>query len=200
MDLTAAQLVAIMPTLAKRPKTLAAYLPLLVAAMREFEIVNVERAAAFLAQLAHESGEFRWMEELASGAAYDRRSDLGNTKPEAIRIARAAGTTPGRFWKGHGPIQTTGFDNHVLVGTALGIDAKNNPRLLVEPEHGFRAAGYFWKSHGLNELADAHPFTTVDDAADYLTITRRINGGTKRKKPPARRTTLALRGRWRRDR
>src|SRR3990167_4775332 len=89
-------------------------------AMDEFAISeNVEREAAFLAQIAHESGGFRYVRELASGQAYENRVDLGNTEPEAIRIAAEHGSTPGRWWKGHGLIQITGYDNHLACGDAL---------------------------------------------------------------------------------
>ena len=89
------------------------------------------------------------MEEVVSGAAYDNRADLGNTNSEAIRIATAHGSTPGRFWKGHGPIQITGYLNHLAAMMALELDCVEQPRLLCEPVHGCRAAGWFWKVNGL---------------------------------------------------
>lgn len=138
-------------------------------AMAEFEINTPLRQSAFVAQLAHESGQFKYMEEIASGAAYDGRADLGNTRPQAILIAKEHGSTPGRWWKGHGPIQITGFDNHMACGIALNLDLMNYPTLIATPEGGCRAAGWFWKTHRLNELADAQ---------DFLRITKRINGGT----------------------
>ena len=48
-------------------------------AMKEFEINTPKRQAAFLAQIAHESGELKYMEEIASGEAYEGRKSLGNT-------------------------------------------------------------------------------------------------------------------------
>ena len=38
------------------------------------------------------------------------------------------------------------------------------------------AAAWFWKSHGLNELADDR--NDDNDMEDFVTITKRINGGT----------------------
>jgi putative chitinase len=159
------QVLAIMPLAGKR---IDAFLPHLVAAMAEFEINTPARQAAFLAQIGHESGQLRYMEEIADGSAYDDRVDLGNTRPEAYRIAERNGTTPGRFWKGHGPIQVTGYDNHLEMMMALGIDCLENPRLLCLPSHGCRAAAYFWHSRGLNELADV---------GNFRRITKLINGG-----------------------
>jgi len=150
------QLRAIMPNLSKEKAE--AYLPHLNAAMAEANINTPQRQAAFLAQLAHESGEFRWMEELASGAAYEGRKDLGNTQPgDGVRF------------KGRGPIQLTGRANYEAAGKALGIDLVNNPKRAADPDVGFRTAAWFWTQKGLNNFADK---------GDFLTITKRINGGT----------------------
>lgn len=133
------------------------YLPFIQQAMQEFEVTSYLREAAFLAQLAHESGELRYMEELASGAAYEGRKDLGNTQPG-----------DGKRYKGRGPIQLTGRSNYKKYGDLLGVDLINNPTVAATKEVGFRIAGQFWKLNGLNELADQQKFET---------ITRRINGG-----------------------
>lgn len=145
----------IMPQLSDQK--LQAYFPLLTKAMNEFEINNACRAAAFLAQLAHESGQFRYMEEIADGSAYEGRKDLGNTEPG-----------DGKRFKGRGPIQLTGRINYRLFGKELGLDLENDPLQAAKPEVGFRVAGCFWRRKGLNPLADA---------CDFKTITKRINGG-----------------------
>jgi predicted chitinase/nucleoid-associated protein YgaU len=132
-------------------------LPHLNNAMAEAGINTPRRQAAFLAQLAHESGEFRYMEEIASGAAYEGRTDLGNTQPgDGVRF------------KGRGPIQLTGRSNYRAAGQALGIDLENNPTRAADPDVGFRTAAWFWNSRNLNSHADAGNF----DA-----ITYRVNGG-----------------------
>ena len=112
----------------------------------------------FLAQLAHESGNFRYMEEIASGAAYEGRKDLGNTQ---------AGD--GKRYKGRGPIQLTGRANYRRYGQQLGIDFENNPEIVAIPSVGLLVACKFWFDNGLNELADKD---------DVMAITKRINGGT----------------------
>ncbi len=164
--LTLDDLRAICPT--SKVSTLEIYVDPLGAAMEEFEINNVERETMFLAQVAHESGGFRYTSELASGEAYEDRVDLGNTKPEAIEVAQRNGSTPGRWFKGHGLIQTTGYDNHCAARDALGIDCVETPTLLCEPVNAARSAALFWKTHGLNELADE---------GDFVRVTRKINGG-----------------------
>jgi putative chitinase len=157
-------LAKIMPNLgaAKRGQ----YLPHLQRAMEEFQINTALRAAAFLAQIAHESGEFRWMEEIWGPTAAQRRyepvtkksQELGNTQPG-----------DGKRFKGRGPIQLTGRSNYKTYGDILGVDLIADPPSAATPEVGFRTAGLYWKKNGLNELADKEFFKT---------ITIRINGGT----------------------
>jgi len=129
-------------------------------AMGEFGIDTPTRQAAFLAQIGHESGQLRYVEEIASGAAYEGRKDLGNVQQG-----------DGVKFKGHGLIQITGRANHAkcslaLFGSELVLLA--NPRRLCEVSGACRSAAWFWQSRGLNELADDGQFEK---------ITRRINGG-----------------------
>lgn len=155
MTLTLAQLRKIMPHSHAKA---ALFIDPLNAAMREFDISTPARQAAFLAQIGHESGQFRYVREIASGKAYEGRLDLGNTQPgDGVR------------YKGRGLIQITGRANYVACMLALDIDCLEKPELLEQPENACRSAAWFWKSRGLNELADAGAF---------LRITRRINGGT----------------------
>lgn len=137
-------------------------------AMLEYQVNVPLRIAAFIAQITHESGSLHYVEEIASGSAYENRKDLGNLLPEALDAAHAKGTTTGKFYKGHGLIQITGFYNHKKCGEALGIDLVNEPMLLSTPTEACRSAAWFWKTHGCNELADAGLFGA---------ITKVINGG-----------------------
>lgn len=130
-------------------------------ACSRFDIVNPRREAAFLAQCAHESMEFLYLREIASGEAYEPPSvlaaSLGNTQPG-----------DGRKYKGLGLIQVTGKENITAAGVAIGVDLRNDPTLGEDPENGTLISAWFWRTHGLNELADANAFGT---------ITHRINGG-----------------------
>ncbi len=137
-------------------------------AMSEFEIDTAARQAAFLAQVAHESGSLRYVREIASGLAYNGRADLGNDRPEALRIAAAHWGTPGPWWKGRGLLQLTGYENHRACGTALAVDLLHQPELLEQPIHACRSAAWYWGWRGLNTLADV---------GDFDGITRRVNGG-----------------------
>ena len=160
-----AQLRKIMPALAAAKRRL--YLPHLNAAMRASGIgATMLRTAAFIAQLAHESGEFRWMEEIWGPTAAQLRYE-----PPSELAQRLGNTQPGdgKRFKGRGPIQITGRFNYAAYGKLLGRDLVAGPALAAAPELAFATAGLFWQTNGLNELADAQ---------DFVTITRRINGGT----------------------
>lgn len=152
--ITLDELLQIMPLAKGRAAVF--HLPL-VEAMEEFGINTPARQAAFLAQVCHESGSLRYVRELASGAAYEGRVDLGNSEPgDGVRF------------KGRGLIQVTGRANYRMCGQALVLPLEEQPELLEQVVHACRSAGWFWQSRGLNALADA---------GDFRLITRRINGG-----------------------
>ena len=96
--ITEAQLAKIMPHSKASNRT--TFLAPLNIAMEEFEINTPPRIAAFLAQLAHESGSLRYVEEIASGSNYEFRKDLGNLEFEALQAAHMNYTTTGKFFKG----------------------------------------------------------------------------------------------------
>jgi putative chitinase len=154
MNISESQIRQMFPNAGSR---IDAHIPHIIEAMDEGNINTPRRIAAFLAQLAHESGEYRYMEELADGSAYEGRADLGNTQ-----------SGDGVRYKGHGPIQITGRANHEACGKALGLDLVTHPVLLTLPENGTRSAVWFWNSRNLSQLADKDWFKA---------ITRSINGG-----------------------
>jgi len=116
------------------------------------------RLAHFMGQLVHESGGFRYMEEIASGQAYEGRRDLGNLQPG-----------DGKRFKGRGPIQVTGRANYRRYGQRIGIDIESHPEIAAVPSIGLHLALEYWKVNGLNTFADAD---------NLLAITKAINGGT----------------------
>lgn len=118
------------------------------------------RQAHFLAQVGHESGEFRFRAEIANGEAYQGRVDLGNLQPG-----------DGRRFKGRGLIQLTGRANYGEYGRAIGREAEllATPELVeTDPDLCVDVAGWFWAKKNLNNLAD------VDD---LTSLTKRVNGG-----------------------
>lgn len=164
--LTGEQLHVIMPALpaAKRE----ACLPFLQEALAEFAIESPARTAAFLAQLAHESGQLRFMEEIWGPTAAQRRYEPVSTL--ATKLGNSA-PGDGKRYKGRGPIQVTGRANYRRYGDLLGVDLEARPELAARAELAFRIAGLFWSRNGLNELADEA------SSVAFRTITRRINGG-----------------------
>jgi predicted chitinase len=120
------------------------------------------RFAHWLAQLAHESGQLKYSEEIASGRAYEGRKSLGNIYPG-----------DGVKFKGHGLIQITGRNNHQRYATAVN-DAQimETPDLLAkDPYYAVDSAGWYWvKGAGvdLNRIADKD---------NIVLITKLINGG-----------------------
>jgi putative chitinase len=164
--MTEDQLTAIMPALTlKRRQT---FLPFLQDAMAEFAIGSPPREAAFLAQLAHESGQLRFMEEIWGPTDAQRRYEPVSTLATRLGNTEAG---DGKRFKGRGPIQLTGRANYRVFGDALGIDLVADPALAAAPECAFRVAALFWERNGLNDLADA------GTAESFRQITRRINGG-----------------------
>jgi len=162
-DLTEAFLKRVMPAISAA--NLTAYVPFLKQAMTEFEINTPARVAAFLAQLAHESGQFRFMAEIWGPTENQKRyeppsdlaRDLGNTMPG-----------DGKRFKGRGPIQITGRSNYKRYGDMLNVNLIDNPDRASDKDIAFRTAGAFWKMNSLNQLADRQW---------YMTITKRVNGG-----------------------
>ncbi len=152
--MTPAELLQAIPGAGPRADTFAAPL---TAAMAEFGIDTPARKAAFLAQVAHESGSLRYVREIADGFAYEGRMELGNTEPG-----------DGPKYKGRGLLQITGRANYAACGIALGEPLIGHPELLETPENASRSAGWFWRMKNLNQFADRNMFAT---------LTKHINGG-----------------------
>jgi putative chitinase len=137
-------------------------------AMDRYQINTRLRMAAFIAQVGHESGQFRYVKELG-GDQYLSKYDTGS-------LAKRLGNTPeadgdGQKYRGRGLIQITGHDNYLACSKALFGDDRlmRTPELLEQAEWAAKSAAWFWGSRDLNALADA---------GDFVGITRRINGGT----------------------
>lgn len=127
--------------------------------LEEADITAGNRLNMFLAQLAHESDGFKTTREYASGAAYEGRTDLGNTEEG-----------DGRRYRGRGLIQLTGRTNYDEFNQDLpdDIDIIEYPGLVEEFPLALEAATYFWTKRKLNEVADT---------GDFNRVTKRINGG-----------------------
>lgn len=160
--ITLEQLREIMPHLSEADAH--RYLDDLNKAMAEGGINTPRRQAAFLAQVAVESGEFKWWEELGDEAYF--RSFLGDD------------------WQyhGRGPIQLTHSATYLRAGQELGVGdlLLKNPDLVSQPEWGFRTSIWFWNGGNpnkinLNELADA---ATPDNIDPFRQLTVYVRGNT----------------------
>ena len=154
-DLTPEHLRAIMPRIPQRDEYTE--FDACCATMRRFHITTKQRAAAWFMNVAKESGELFYTEEIwgptATQAGYEGRQDLGNTQPG-----------DGFRFKGRGYIQITGRANYTTIAQALKIACVNNPELLEQMPHRWTTAGYFWENMArggtwnLNEVADTGDF------------------------------------------
>lgn len=146
-----------------RGSTVDAFVVLMNRYSAEFGITTAKRWAHFLAQIAHESGEMLYSEEQGAKAYFDKYGQ-GN-------LARQLGNTclsDGYKYRGRGLIQLTGKANYSKYKDYCGFDVVTNPDLLMYPVGAIRSAMWFWKTRGLNELADEDNITA---------ITKKINGG-----------------------
>ena len=162
MSITQQQLLQILPNAGP---VAGVFVPVLNAAMLHYQIIGQKRVAAFIAQVGHESGQFRYVRELGNDQ-YLSKYDTGS-------LAKRLGNTPeadgdGQKYRGRGLIQITGRANYMACGEGLSLDLIKQPELLEKPQHACMSAAWFWATRGLNTLADAGQFDK---------ITRRINGG-----------------------
>lgn len=164
MLITAQQLLQILPNAGKQAGVFASALNL---AMDRYQINTPLRMAAFIAQVGHESGQFRYVRELG-GDQYLSKYDTGT-------LAKRLGNTPeadgdGQKYRGRGLIQITGHTNYLACSKALFGDDRllRTPELLEQAEWACKSAAWYWNSRDIN---------TPADAGDFKTVTRRINGG-----------------------
>jgi putative chitinase len=162
------------------PKTAARILQPLKDTCVKYSINTPQRITAYLSELEHESGEFFYTEELASGVAYEGRKDLGN-------LVKGDGVN----YKGRGLIQITGKLNYALLSKEFGIDFVKNPDLLGAKNFGVctdeqvkwavMSSGWYWNKCQLNAISDklnlAVKVSEEPNLSTYKLITLKINGG-----------------------
>jgi putative chitinase len=155
----------------------------------KYDINTPKRQAAFIGQCAHESNNFKTLEEnlnyssqalmrtwptrfpdSATAMKYAYHPEMIANKVYGGRMGNGVEES-GDGWKYHGRglIQLTGKENYGNCGSSIGVDLLSSPGLLNTPEYAALSAGWFWNKKGLNALADA---------GDFETMTKRINGGT----------------------
>ena len=155
----------------------------------DYEINTPLRVAHFVAQCAHESGNFVFIKENLNYKAASLQKTFGKyfptpelaqqyaNKPERIanRIyANRMGnggpeSGDGYRYCGRGLIQLTGKDNYFWFAASLEISPEEASEYMETFEGAAQSACWFWETNKLNQWADAD---------DILTLTKRINGGT----------------------
>jgi putative chitinase len=159
----------------------AIYLEWLNLYMLQFNINTPYRVICFLANLLQETGNFKYIEELASGDLYDTRIDLGNT-PQI--------DGDGRKYKGKGLAQLTGKKHYKLftewckLKLGINIDFVKYPERLKEPQFAVLSAIYFWNTSNLEKYADKNDFKSVCaiwNTGRASTPENKINGWEHRK-------------------
>lgn len=171
----------------------------------EYQIDTKLRVAAWLAQIGHESGSFKWLTEnlnysadrllqvfpyyfsdIETASQYARHPEMIANRVYSNRLGNG-NEASGDGWKfrGRGLIQLTGKENYTKCSQALYGDLSllDNPDLLAEMDGAVRSACWFWNSRSLNGYADASAMET---------ITRRINGGLNGYEDRMARYNLAL--------
>ena len=154
-----------------------------------FDISNPVRQASFIGQASHESGNFKTLEEnlfyraetlmrvwpkrfpsLEFARQYEKNpKKIANSVYSSRMGNRDEASGDGYRFRGRGLFQLTGHSNYFHAGKALGEDFVMNPDLVATPRYATLTAAFFWQTHKLNDYADAR---------DYLTMTKKINGGT----------------------
>jgi putative chitinase len=153
----------------------------------KYDISTPKRQAAFIGQCAHESANFKVLQENLNYSAEGLMKTWPSrfpTKEIADQYARQPSKIAGKVYNGRmgntseeeaaqflgrGLIQLTGKENYANCGNSIGVDLIGNPTLLTDPQYAALSAGWFWNKKGLNSLADS---------GDIDTMTKRINGGT----------------------
>lgn len=175
-----------------RYEDLVKYIDVLNEALERFEINTPQRITAFIAQVAHESGDFRHTEENLNyswqalrkvwpnrfktdefAQQYHRNPQKIANLAYANRFGnRDEASGDGWNFRGRGLIQITFRDNYLAYSQAISDPSViNDPLQVAQPRHAALSACWFWKRRGLNPLADAGTESAFNE------ISFRINGG-----------------------
>lgn len=165
------------------------YVSLLDTVLPKYEINTPLRTAHFLAQIAHESGGFKFVVEnlnysaealysvfrkyfpmMDLAANYARKPQQIANKVYANRMGNGdESSNDGWNYRGRGLLQITGKTNYQTLTQETGEDFISTPENLEQPQWALTSACWFWKKRNLNKYADAD---------DIHMVTKLINGGT----------------------
>ena len=154
----------------------------------DYEINTPLRVAHFVAQCAHESGNFVFIKENLNYRAaslmttfkkyfptaelaqqYEKRPEKIANRVYANRMGNGdEASGDGYKYCGRGLIQLTGRDNYTFFAGSLDISVEEAAEYLATFEGAAQSACFFWEQNNLNRFADAN---------DTKGLTRAINGG-----------------------
>lgn len=173
-----------------KTSVLEGYIEPLNAVAEYYEMTaNPARLAGFLAQVAHESGGFTAVKENLNYSAkglmttfkkyfpteelakqYERKPEKIANRVYANRMSNGdEASGDGYRFCGRGLIQLTGRANYTKFAEDLGISIEETVKYLETPNGAVSSAGWFWDNNNLNKFCDS---------GDFVTLTKRINGGT----------------------
>jgi putative chitinase len=188
--ITEAQLAVMIPT----NKEVGEWCAALNEMLPKYGITTDKRIAGFIAQCAHESMDFRVLEENLNykeatllrvfpryfGPGKENAAEYaGNPQKIANYVymdknrskSGALGNhkeNDGHFFRGKGLKQVTGRANHEAFGKTVGMTAEEAAVYLLTKKGALESALWFWGSRNLNDVADT---------GDVTKLTKIINGG-----------------------
>ncbi len=159
----------------------------------KYGITNERRVAHFLSQCAHESGNFKRLEENLNYSAKALRAVFGryfgdspkrdadeyHRQPEMnanyvymdeFRKYKMGNTEDGDGWlfRGRGLKQLTGRENYTRFGKSVDMSAEEAAEYVSTPQGAVESACWFWDANNLNDIADTD---------NVVKMTKKINGG-----------------------
>jgi len=184
--------IALLKALCPKTKesTLAKFAASLEETARYYDMYdNPKRVAAFVSQIAHESGGFNFVKEnlnySATGlvgtfhkyfpnetfaAPYAKKPEKIANRVYANRMGNGDEASGDGFkFCGRGLIQLTGRENYTKFAADLSMSLDETVAYLETPEGAVSSAGWFWDNNNLNSYCDKD---------DFFGLTKRINGGT----------------------
>lgn len=174
----------------------------------KYDIDTPERVAGFIAQCAHESNNFKNLEEnlnyseqallsvfgryfgeppKRNAAEYARNPEMiaNYVYQDEFRSSKMGNVNEGDGWlfRGRGLKQLTGRDNYTRFGKTVGMSAEQAVEYVATKKGALESACWFWDTADCNEFADAK---------DITGLTKRVNGGTNGLQDRKRRWEQAL--------
>jgi putative chitinase len=158
----------------------------------KFNVSSALRLSHFLAQCAHESGNFKvlnenlnysadgllkifpkYFKDKATADAYARKPEKIANRVYANRMGNGdEASGDGYKFRGRGYIQLTGKDNYKAFSDFIGEDCVANPDL-VSSKYPLTSAAFFFEKNKLWDICDK------GNTPDVVTlVTKRVNGGT----------------------